>query len=118
MESIYYNDAAIISTGTWTDNGDGTLSIAVTDANQKTTEIKFKVNNDLLLTDTYPSFYGDAGMNMKRLVNVTPVPALTETPQPAPIEPTPTAPASKPSIPFCGSAALMIGAVWLARKRR
>jgi hypothetical protein len=118
MESIYDNDAAIISTGTWTDNGDGTLSIAVTDANQKTTEIKFKVNNDLLLTDTYPSFYGDAGMNMKRLVNVTPVPALTETPQPAPIEPTPTAPASKPSIPFCGSAALMIGAVWLARKRR
>jgi hypothetical protein len=113
LESKYESDLPIISSGSWTDNGDGTLSIAVTDANQKKTEIKFKVSNDLLLTDTYPSFYGDAGINMKRLVPATPVPTSTETPEPTPAEPVPT---SKPSLPICGSAAL-IGAIWLARKR-
>ena len=117
MESKYENDPPIISTGAWTDNGDGTLSIAVTDPNQKTTEIKFKVSNDLLLTDTYPSFYGDAGINMQRLVTATPVPAPTNAPAPTPAETVPTAPTSKPSLPICGSAAL-VGVIWLARKRR
>jgi len=117
MESKYENDPPIISTGAWTDNGDGTLSIAVTDPNQKTTEIKFKESNDLLLTDTYPSFYGDAGINMQRLVTATPVPAPTNAPAPTPAETVPTAPTSKPSLPICGSAAL-VGVIWLARKRR
>jgi len=117
MESKYENDSPIISTGSWTDNGDGTLSIAVTDANQKKTEIKFNVSNDLLQANTYPAFYGEAGIEMKRLVPATPVPTSTETPQTKPSEPTPTAPTSKPFLPICGSAAL-IGVFWLARKRR
>lgn len=117
LESKYENDQPIISTGSWIDNGDGTLSIVVSDANQKKIEIKFNVSNDLLQANTYPAFYGDAGIEMKRLVPVTPAPTSTETPQTTPSEPTPVAPASKPSLPFCGSAAL-VGVIWLVRKRR
>jgi tetratricopeptide (TPR) repeat protein len=47
----------------------------------------------------------------------TPVLTATETPQTTPSEPAPAAPASKPSLPICGSAAL-IGVIWLVRKRR
>jgi tetratricopeptide (TPR) repeat protein len=50
------------------------------------------------------------------VVPATPVPTSTETPQVAPSEPTPVAPTSKPSLPICGSAAL-VGVIWLARKR-
>jgi len=45
------------------------------------------------------------------------LPAATSTPQPSPAAPAPVPPADKPSLPLCGSAAL-IGVVWLARKRR
>ncbi len=117
LESKYENDQPIISTGSWRDNGDGTLSIVVSDANQKTIEIKFNVSNNLLQANTYPAFYGDAGIEMKRLVPATPVPTSTETPQTTPSEPAPATPASKPSLPICGSAAL-ISVIWLVRKRR
>lgn len=122
METKYENDQPVISSGSWTDNGDGTLSISVTDPNQKITEIKFKVKDDLLQGDTYPAFYGEAGVNMQRLVTVTPAPPVpTATPGPTPAEFAPTPPTaiptSQPSLPICGSAAL-IGVIWLARKRR
>jgi tetratricopeptide (TPR) repeat protein len=112
LETKYESEQPVISTGSWTDNGDGTLSITVTDASQNQTEIKFKVSKDLLVTDTYPSFYGDAGINMKRLLSSTPAPASTSTPLP-----TTNTPTSKPSLPICGSAAL-ICAIWLAWKHR
>jgi tetratricopeptide (TPR) repeat protein len=51
------------------------------------------------------------------VVPATPIPTSTEKPQVAPSEPTPVAPASKPSLPICGSAAL-VGVIWLARKHR
>jgi hypothetical protein len=116
LETEYENEQPIISTGLWTDNGDGTLSIAVTDTNQKKIEIKFNVNNDLLQGNTYPAFYGDAGIDMKRLVSATPVPASTTAPGPTPASG--AAPTSKPSLPICGGSAALIGAIWLAWKRR
>ena len=114
----YENDPPIISTGSWTDNGDGTLSIAVIDPNQKKIEIKFTLNNNLLQAYEYPAFYGEAGIELNRLVQATPVPTSTEAPQSTPSKPTaPVTPISKPSTPICGSAAL-IGVIWLARKRK
>ena len=119
MESKYDNDPPIVSNGSWTDNGDSTLSITVTDPNKKQIEIKFKVTNDLLHANEYPSFYGDAGIELKRLVPATPIPTLTltATPGPTPAKPAPT---SKPSLPICGSAGLapLVAAFWLVRKRR
>ena len=115
LETKYENEQPIISSGSWIDNGDGTLSIVVTDAKQKKIEIKFNVTNDLLQGNTYPALYGDAGINLKRLVPATPVPTSTTAPKPTPAEP---ASKSKPSLPICGSAALIISVIWLAWKRR
>ncbi len=41
----------------------------------------------------------------------------TAAPEPTPAEPEPVLPATKPSLPICGSAAL-IGVIWLGRKRK
>ncbi len=117
MESKYDNDPPIVSSGSWKDNGDGTLSITVTDPNKKLIEIKFKVTKDLLHANEYPSFYGDAGIELKRLIPATPIPTLTATPGPTPAK---SAPTSKPPLPICGSVGLapLVAAIWLARKRR
>jgi len=117
-ESKYENDPPTVSIGSWMDNGDGTLSIAVTDPNKKRFEIKFIIKNDLLQANEYPAFYGDAGITMTRLIPATPVPAATDTPQPTPGQPAPAL-TSKPSLP-CGSAALALLAavLWLAYRRR
>ena len=123
LETIYEGEAAA-ATGLWTDNGDGTLSIEVTDGNQKKTQIKFVFKTDLLQGNEYPSYYGDAGIYLQRLVSAMPVPAtetgVAEAATPVPAQPaTPTIPASKSSLPICGSAALpLIGVLWLTRKRR
>ena len=115
LETNYENEQPIISTGSWTDNGDGTLSIAVTDSNQKTIEIKFNVSNDLLQANEFPAFYGEAGIDMKRLVSATPIPASTETP-----EPDSTSPAPQSSSPLCGSAALipLVAIIWQVQQRK
>jgi len=105
---------AVPAQGSWTDNGDGTLTVSVADQNQNQTEFKFKFNNESLVTDTYPAFYGEAGVNMQRVVTATPVPAATATLAPAPAASTPQPQATNP---LCGSAAL-IGLLWLALKRR
>jgi hypothetical protein len=82
--------------------------------------MKFKPLNDMLQSVEYPSFYGDAGVNMQRLVTATPLPPppATDTPQPIPSK---SAPASKPksSLP-CGSAALapLAVGIWWIKKRR
>jgi len=117
MESKSENDQLIISSGSWIDNKDGTLGLIVTDPNKEQIVIMFNVENDLLQAYNYPSFYGSygtAGIQMKRLVPATPVPTSTTAPESTPVEPAPT---SRPSLPFCGSAAL-VGVIWLARKRR
>jgi tetratricopeptide (TPR) repeat protein len=115
MESKYDNDPPIISTGSWTDNGDNTISIAVTDPNLKKTEIKFTVSNDLLQANEYPAFYGEAGIEMKRIVTATPVPPSTNTPEPGGAQPAPQS-----SSPLCGSAALapLVAFIWLVQKRK
>jgi hypothetical protein len=115
LETNYENEQPVSSTGSWTDNGDGSLSLAGTDANQKKTEIKFNVNHDLLQAYEYPAFYGKAGLDMKRLVSATPVPTSTAVLESTPAEPTPT---PKPSSPICCGSAALIGAIWLAWKRR
>jgi tetratricopeptide (TPR) repeat protein len=107
------------STGKWMDNGDSTISIEVADSNGQSLNMKFKPLNDILQSVEYPSFYGDAGVNMQRLVTATPLPlpAATDTPQPISSQ---AAPVSKsPTLP-CGSAALAPLAVgmWLVNKRR
>ena len=118
LETKYEKGELVISSGSWMDNGDGSLSIAVADADQNKIEIKYNYKNDQLIGNTYPSFYGDAGVNLQRLIPATPIPTSTTVPEESiPAEPAPTEPASKPSLPICGSAAL-IGIVWLTRKRR
>jgi hypothetical protein len=107
------------STGTWMDNGDSTISIEVADSNGQSLNMKFKPVSDMLQSVEYPSFYGDAGLNMQRLVTATPLPlpVATDTPQPIPSQ---AAPVSKsPTLP-CGSGALAPLAVglWLVNKRR
>lgn len=119
MESKYENDPPIVSSGKWIDDKDGTIGLVVTDPNKEQVVIMFNVEKDLLQAYNYPSFYGSygkAGIQMKRLVPATPVPASIATPGLTPVEP---APASKPSLPICGSAALApLGVAFrLARKR-
>ena len=115
--SAFENEATVISKGTWKDSGKGWLYIDVEAPNKATTVINgITVEGDTLHFTGYKLYYGDPGsdITMRRLVTATPVPRSTSTPQP--ITPTPT-PSSKPSLPFCGSAAL-IGVVWLAKKRK
>ena len=129
LETSYTSDPLETANGTWSDNGDGSLTILVTGSDQKPIEIKFIVKPDLLQGNTYPSFYGEAGINLQRLVPATPVPAATQpVVQPAATQPAqpllpaqPTAPAPRrPSLPFCpGSAALIgVGLVLFATRRR
>lgn len=115
LESKYANDQTIISSGSWIDNRDGTLGLVVADPNNEEIVIMFSVKNDLLQAYNYPSFYGEAGIEMKRLVPATPVPTSTETPQPGA-----TPPAPRSSSPLCGSAALapLLAFIWSVRKRR
>lgn len=117
LETKYEDGQSLIASGSWSDNGDGTLSITVTDPDQKTIEIKYNYRDDQLIGNTYPAFLGDAGINMMRVVPATPIPTSTATRMPIMTEPEPVASTSKPSLPVCGSAAL-IGVIWLARKRK
>lgn len=115
LESKYDNNQTIISSGSWIDNRDGTLGLVVTDPNNERIVIMFNVKKDLLHAYNYPSSYGQAGIEMKRLVTAAPIPALTDTPQTSA-----TTPAQKPSSPICGTAALvpLAALLWLRRKRR
>ena len=124
----YESEAPALSKGTWVDNGDTTISIAVVDPNQKQTEIKFDFKADQLISNTYPAFYGEAGIKMRRMGAAATVPQQS-TPGPAPTnsKPVPKAPAatlpaqktpdSTPSPPICGSAAL-VGLLLLGFIRR
>jgi tetratricopeptide (TPR) repeat protein len=120
MESKGDDGLSTVSTGKWMDNSDSTISIEVADSNGQSLNMKFKPLNDMLQSVEYPSFYGDAGVNMQRLVTATPLPPppATDTPQPIPSK---SAPASKPksSLP-CGSAALapLAVGIWWIKKRR
>ncbi len=119
MKIQYENDQPFVSSGSWKDYGDGTLSLDVADPNGMALYLTFSIKNDVLhVTNPPRRFFGEADIEMKRLVTTTPVPALMETSQPTPNEPVPTTPTSKPSLPICGSAAALIGVIWLARKRR
>ncbi|MBI5351083.1 MAG: hypothetical protein HZB50_00430 [Chloroflexi bacterium] len=118
--SAFENEATIVSKGTWKDSGKGWLYIDVEAPNKAATVINgITVEGDTLHFSGYKLYYGDPGsdITMKRVITATPVPRSTNTPQSTSTESTPTAPSSKPSLPFCGSAAL-IGVVWLAKKRK
>ncbi len=129
LETRYESGPPETASGSWTDNGDGSLNLLVTASNQQTTEIKFIVKQDLLQGNTYPSFFGEAGLNLQRLNPASPLPAspkattqppatdepllpATQAAQPSPL------PASKPGLPFCGGSAALVGVVVLAARKR
>lgn len=119
LESKYENEPAIVSSGSWGDHKNGALFINVIAPNKAVTVINnISVENAALQITGYQPYYesGNPGIDvkMRRVITATPVPATTETPKTTPAE---TVPTSKPSLPICGSAAL-IGAIWLAWKRR
>lgn len=108
-----------LSTGAWTDLGDGTIQVTVKDSTMRQITLRFSPENGGLRSVEYPAFYGEAGMNMTRLVTETPVPEAQPTSAPNQSTATP-APASSPSLPLCGSAAfipLAAVAAWQMQKR-
>jgi tetratricopeptide (TPR) repeat protein len=115
LESKGEDDQVTVSLGTWKDQGDGSIRVSVEDPNKKLVQLAFSLDGDNLTSIEYPGFYGEAGVNMKRLVTATATPEPPQTPlpsQPAPV------PSSKPSLPFCGSAALaplLVVAFWWTR---
>ena len=126
LETRYESDPAETANGTWVDNGDGSLTILVTGPDQKPIEIKYKAKSDQLVGDTYPSFYGEAGLNLQRIVTASALPSATQpatqpAPQPTPLQPvqplqpvaTSPAPAPRPSLPLCPGTAALIGLVLL-----
>jgi hypothetical protein len=116
LESKGAGKQNFVSSGTWEDLGDGSIYISVKDPRGKPIPLRFTVDGGNLQSVEYPSFYGDAGLNMKRLL-----PEETVTPQPqqspSPIPPTPT-PSTKTSLPLCGSAALAPLIIVFGRKYR
>jgi len=119
LESKYENEPAIVSSGSWGDHKNGALFINVIAPNKARTVINnIVVKTDALQITGYQPYYefGNAGIDtkMRRVVTATPIPALTSTLVSTPVA---TVPASKPSLPICGSAAL-IGVVWLAKRKR
>ncbi|MBI5945488.1 MAG: tetratricopeptide repeat protein [Chloroflexi bacterium] len=118
--SEYENEPSVISTGTWADSTKGWFYIFVRDPSNVPTVINgITLEGDTLYFSSHKFYYGDPGLDIKmRRVNTAPViPESTDTPQPASAEPEPVPSAPKPSLPICGSAAL-VGVIWLARKRR
>jgi hypothetical protein len=120
LESKYENEPAIVSSGSWGDHKNGALFINVIAPNKAVTVINnISVENAALQITGYQPYYesGNPGIDimMRRVITATPVPALTSTLVPTPVA---TVPASKPSLPICGSAALILSAIWLAWKRK
>lgn len=111
------DNQTLLYTGTWADLGDGRIQILVRDQDGNEPVLIYKPDEeDNLISDTYASFFGDNGVNMKRIA-----PAATPEPQATSVSSLPT-PTPKPSSssPMCGSAALapvLAAAVWFARKR-
>jgi tetratricopeptide (TPR) repeat protein len=106
LESKGADNQNFTSTGTWDDLGDGSIQISVEDPYGKPIPLQFSPDGRNLKSVMYPSFYGDAGLNMKRLT-----PEGTSTPQPQQISsPTPpvVVPPAKTFQPFCGSAVLVV----------
>jgi hypothetical protein len=117
LESKYENEPAIVSSGSWGDHKNGALYISVIAPNEARTVINgIAVETDALQITGYQPYYefGNPGIDikMRRVVAATLVPESTNTPEAGGAE---SAPQS--SSPLCGSAALIIGAIWLARKR-
>jgi hypothetical protein len=124
LETSYKNDSPMTSTASWMDNGDGTLILTVTDPIRGEIRFVFKVDQDRLRAVEYPAIYGDAVIEMVKLVSASSLSAATNTPMLAALntpEPTVTLGASSPSpssppspkTPICGSAALipMVGII-------
>ena len=122
----YQSEPPALSMGTWADNGDSTITIKVTDSNQKSTEIIYNFKGDLLVGNTIPAFFGDMTINASRMGTATPVPGPTKASNPARTQPATNAaastapvektPVSTPPLPMCGSAALVVILVfWLRR---
>jgi hypothetical protein len=115
LESKGEDAQVTVSSGTWKDQGDGSIRVSIEDSNKKQIQLVFSLDGDNLTSIEYPAFYGEAGVNMKRLVAATAAPEPQQTPVPG--GPTPVPP-SKPSLPFCGSAALaplLAAAFWWTR---
>ena len=127
LESKGDNDQVIISTGTWEDLGDSSIQVVAEDSTMKRTLLLFSLEDGNLRSIQYPAFYGEAGMNMHRLVTATPTPEVQSTatsnpssstpvtttsavesqPTATPNQPSATPAPAKPFLPFCGSAAML-----------
>jgi len=120
LETRVEDDLPVTSSGSWMDNGDGTLTLTVTDLIRGEIKFVFKVDQDRLRAVEYSGIYGDAGIEIVKLVSASPVPAPTNTleppaalgaPSPSP-SPSPSS-SPRPKPPICGSAALipMVGVI-------
>lgn len=123
LESTGDDHQAMLSSGTWEDLGDGSIHISVEDPNKKQLLLVFIVDGQTLRSIQYPAFYGEAGIDMKRLVMATATSQPQQTPsanQATPVPPSEPVSPSKPSSPACGSIALapLMIVPWLVRKRR
>ncbi|MBM3124042.1 MAG: hypothetical protein FJZ87_03100 [Chloroflexi bacterium] len=109
METRVEGDAPFIMTGTWTDNGDGTIWIHVTDEYGRRTEFLFNVEDDMLLAIQYPGNYGEAGLDLTRVEAARPTSLPTSGEAATP---------SSPPSSLCGSAMLAPLAIliWIKRK--
>ncbi len=121
LESKGEDNQVVESSGTWQDYGDGSIHVSVEDPNNRQTQFAFSLQENNLQATEYPAFYGEAGVSMDRVGTATSTPEPQQ-PTPSPDQPTPTpVPSSKPSSPFCGSAALaplMIVLWWKGKRQR
>lgn len=136
LETKIEGSTATSSSGTWTDNGDDSISLSIQDSQRgKLRFVLHLIGNDLQFSE-YPAIYGDAGLSFSRIVESTPPPpaTITRVPveqnptdsvtavpqvQPTPVTPEPAVPS--PLFRFCGSAALfpfaLILLVGLSKRR-
>lgn len=121
LETKFEGSDPTISSGTWTDNGDDSITLSIQDSRRGTLRFVLHLIGDDLQFSEYPAIYGDAGLSFSRQVESTPPPPATNTQAPIQQNPTETttavpqavngptaAPVSVPSplFRFCGSAAL------------
>jgi hypothetical protein len=121
METKFEDGQTYIASGAW-ETGDITITVSLVDQFKERIEfvlfVKEPPSNNLEVFE-YPSTYAFDNNETMELIKIG-ITTPTDTPRPTDMPgstPSETVPASKPSLPFCGSAAL-IGAVWLARKRK
>jgi len=110
METQVEDEAVIITTGTWLDQGDGTLWVTMDDEYGRKFDIVFNVEGNSLLPVQYPASYEEAGLELSQI-------------EPSGVQSTPTpqeadSPSSSAPFSLCGTAifAPLALLIWIKRK--